>query len=260
MEHMPALFIGHGSPMNAIEDNHYTKAWRSIAARIPRPKAILVISAHWYTYGSYILNMERPRTIHDMRGFPKELYDVQYPAQGDKVLSQRVFELLGEAATLDERWGYDHGTWSVLQQMYPKADIPVIQLSVDQTVKAEDYYDMGRKLRPLRDEGILILGSGNVTHNLRLANFQMKDGYPWAAAFDRYVKQHLLKGEHASVIHYQNAGTSAMKAVPALDHYAPLLYVLGSTEKNETVEVENDVCLMGSLSMTSYLFDAKRGE
>ena len=254
MHKMPAIFIGHGSPMNAIEDNTYTRSWQKMAASIPRPQAILTVSAHWYTHGSYVLNSDHPRTIHDMYGFPKELYDVQYPAKGDPELSKRVIDLLEGIGTLDDRWGYDHGTWSVLRKMYPDADIPVIQLSVDRTVRMEEYYEIGKFLRPLRDEGILILGSGNVTHNLRLANFRMQGGYPWCEAFDGYVKKNILEGQYERVVHYQEAGESAMKAVPFSDHYAPLLYVLGSLGDHEQVEVHNDKCIMGALSMTSYLF------
>lgn len=255
MKQMPTLFIGHGSPMNAIEDNKFVRQWEAMGERIPRPEAILSISAHWYTNKTRIMDEESPKTIYDMYGFPEELYKIVYDAKGSKTLANRTIQLIEQDIEIDNTWGYDHGTWSVLHRMYPKADIPLIQLSVDRYASMEDHYRMGKQLAELRKEGILIFGSGNVTHNLSKANWKMEGGYDWAEEFDGYIKNSILQGNHQNVIDYKNIGDPGKLAVPISDHYAPLLYVLGALSGEERVTVFNDECIMGSLSMTSYLFE-----
>lgn len=255
MKQMPTLFIGHGSPMNAIEDNKFVRQWEAMAERIPRPEAILSISAHWYTNKTRIMDEESPKTIYDMYGFPEELYKIVYDGKGSKKLTNRTIQLIERDIEIDNTWGYDHGTWSVLHRMYPKADIPLIQLSVDRYASMEDHYQIGKQLAELRKEGVLIFGSGNVTHNLSKANWKMQGGYDWAEEFDGYIKNNILQGNHQNVIDYKNIGAPGKLAVPISDHYAPLLYVLGALSGEEKATVFNDECIMGSLSMTSYLFE-----
>lgn len=253
---MPVLFVGHGSPMNAIEDNPYTKGWMDIAERIPRPTAILAVSAHWYTKGSRINDSLQPKLIYDMYGFPKELYEVQYNVEGSPELANTAKELIHKEITVDNSWGIDHGTWSVLCRMYPKADIPVVQLSIDRSAPAEEHYLLGQELSALRDKGVLILGSGNVVHNLSLVRFDMEQGFPWAQEFDQYIKNKILSKNHEDVIHYKRAGEMAELAFYTPDHYYPLLYVLGASQEADKISVYNESSTMGSLSMTSYLFEA----
>lgn len=255
MKHMPALFIGHGSPMNAIEDNRFVRQWKSIAEKIPRPEAILSVSAHWYTKGTKIMDEVSPKTIYDMYGFPDELYKIIYNAKGSPNLADKTIKLINSTVEIDNSWGYDHGTWSVLHRMYPNADIPVIQLSVDKNASMQDHYNIGRKLNRLRKDGILIFGSGNITHNLSRVNWQMSGGYDWAEDFDEYIIENIKQQNHDNIIDYKKAGKSADYAVPISDHYAPILYVLGALGENEKVSVFNDECILGSLSMTSYLFE-----
>lgn len=255
MKHMPALFIGHGSPMNAIEDNRFVRQWKSIAEKIPRPEAILSVSAHWYTKGTKIMDEVSPKTIYDMYGFPDELYKIIYNAKGSPNLADKTIKLINRTVEIDNSWGYDHGTWSVLHRMYPNADIPVIQLSVDKNASMQDHYNIGRKLNRLRKDGILIFGSGNITHNLSRVNWQMSGGYDWAEDFDEYIIENIKQQNHDNIIDYKKAGKSADYAVPISDHYAPILYVLGALGENEKVSVFNDECILGSLSMTSYLFE-----
>jgi 4,5-DOPA dioxygenase extradiol len=254
---MPVIFVGHGSPMNAIEDNDFTRTWEALGKRLPRPKAILAVSAHWYTDGTLTSDAEHPRMIYDMYGFPRALYELKYPVTGSAELTQSIKALLEDGVTIDNGWGIDHGTWSVLCKMYPKADIPVVQLSVNARATAQVHYEIGRKLAQLRTEGYLILGSGNVVHNLALISWEMTEGYPWAQTFDDYVKSAILEGRHDDVVHYERAGDSAKKAFYTPDHYFPLLYALGASDAEDQVEVFNDVCLMGSMSMTGYLFIAQ---
>lgn len=251
---MPVLFVGHGSPMNAIEDNQYTGKWIEIARRIPKPEAILSISAHWYTQGTRILDAKHPKIIYDMYGFPEELYRVEYKAEGSPELARLTMDLISREVTPDNSWGYDHGTWSVLKKMYPKADIPVYQLSIDNTARADVHFQMGNQLNVLRDKGVLILGSGNVVHNLAMVNWDMDGGYPWAVDFDNYIKDKVTKKRYQDVVDYHRAGKSAPLAFYAPDHFYPLLYVLGASREDDRVTVFNDDCFMGSLSMTGYLF------
>ena len=255
MKKMPSLFIGHGSPMNAIENNKFVKNWEDISKKIPKPEAILSISAHWYTIGTKIMDDESPKTIYDMYGFPEELYQIVYNAKCIPSLSHKIKSMINRNVEINNTWGYDHGTWSVLHRMYPKADIPVIQLSVDMDASMEEHYSIGQQLAELRKEGILIFGSGNITHNLRMANFRMPGGYDWAEEFDNYIKDSIINKNYDNVINYNKIGKSARYAVPITDHYAPLLYVLGVLNGDEKVTVFNDECIMGALSMTSYLFE-----
>lgn len=255
MKYMPVLFAGHGSPMNAIENNRFSVQWEKIGERIPRPEAILSVSAHWYTAGLRVCDDPAPKLIYDMYGFPEELYAVRYDAPGAPQFAGMTQELLGDGVRIDNSWGLDHGTWSVLRHLYPQADIPVFQLSVDNRATAEEYYETGRKLRALRDKGVLIFGSGNVVHNLGRVNWSMKEeGYPWALEFDDYIKKNVLSGNHENAINYRRAGDSVKFAFTYLDHFAPFLCTLGASEPEDKITVFNDSCALGSLSMTSYLF------
>ncbi len=246
---MPVLFVGHGSPMNAIEDNEFSRGWIEAAQSIPRPYAILCVSAHWETRGLGITAMEKPRTIHDFGGFPPELYAKQYPAPGSPDLARRAGEIIHAAAVIpDQRWGLDHGTWSVLCRMYPQADIPVVQLSLDRTQASPFHYQLGQELRPLREEGVLILGSGNIVHNLRLVSWE-SDPFDWAVDFDGRVKDWILSGDHDPLIHYEGQGRAAELAINSAEHYLPLLYVLGAGQPGEPISFFNDQIFAGSLSM-----------
>jgi 4,5-DOPA dioxygenase extradiol len=256
---MPALFIGHGSPLNAIEDNLFSRRWKKLAQELPAPRLILCVSAHWLTRGTAVTAMEKPRTIHDFGGFPQALFDVQYPAPGSKALAGAVQREAREAKVgLDSEWGLDHGTWSVLKQMYPEARIPVVQLSIDYARPAQFHYDLGRQLAGLRRKGVLIVGSGNILHNLRLAAFdrinEVDFGFDWALEMREKVNRAILEGDHAALIQYEKFGAPAKLAVPTPDHYYPLLYVLGLQEKGETPVLFNDHAVAGSLSMTSVRF------
>jgi 4,5-DOPA dioxygenase extradiol len=255
MPKMPTLFIGHGSPMNAVETNEFTRGWKEIAAQIPKPKAILSVSAHWYTDSTRIMDNTYPKMIYDMYGFPKELYEIVYPAPGAPALAQQTHSLLHGRAVLDSSWGFDHGTWSVLHVMYPKADIPVFQLSVDSKAKPEAHYKIGQQISSLREQGVLILGSGNVVHNLAKVNFDMEDGFGWANEFDGYINDAIVNHEHNKVIDYKRAGDCARMAFPTPDHFYPLLTVLGAADESSRVSAFNNQCVMGSMSMTSYLIE-----
>lgn len=252
---MPVLFVGHGSPMNAIEDNEFTNTWEELGRSLIKPKAILAISAHWYTDGTRTFDTEDPKMIYDMYGFPRELYELKYPAKGSAELANKVKSKLGEHIAIDNHFGIDHGTWSVLCRMYPEADIPVVQLSVNHRENARAHFEMGKALKSIREEGFLILGSGNVVHNLSLLNWSMAGGYPWAQEFDDYIKSKILAKNFEAVIDYHSAGSSAGKAFYTPDHYYPLLYILGASEMSDTVKVFNDKCLMGAMSMTGFLFE-----
>ncbi len=253
MKTMPVLFIGHGSPMNAIEDNIFTTTWTEIGLSLPRPKAILSISAHWYTDRTQVNDENHPATIYDMYGFPDELYRITYPAPGSPELAMDVKQLIGDLVTVDNSWGLDHGTWSVLNKLYPKADIPVVQLSIDRNAPAEAHYELGRKLKPLRDQGILIFSSGNVVHNLNKADMSMENGYDWAYEFDEYIHNSILLGKFENVVNYKKAGSSSEMAFWTPEHFYPLLYTLGCLDKFDIIEVYNKACVYGSLSMTSYI-------
>ena len=252
---MPVLFVGHGSPMNAIEDNSFTRNWEKIAAHISKPEAILSVSAHWYTRGSKIMDTASPRQIYDIYGFPEALYKLIYEPVGATLMAHRTKALVDKEIQIDNTWGIDHGTWSVLCKMYPKADIPVFQLSIDAHADAAAHFKIGQELAALREQGVLILGSGNVVHNLALINWDMEaKGYPWANEFDAYIKDKIVKREYADVINYRNAGSSSTSAFVTPDHFYPLLYVLGASKQEDKLTVFNDACVLGSLSMTCYLF------
>lgn len=253
MKQMPVLFVGHGSPMNAVEPNEFTACWEKIGREIPVPQSILSISAHWFTRGSYIGSGADPRMIYDMYGFPRELYEVQYPAKGSAVLSLRVQDLLGPELEVNDEWGLDHGSWSVLLYLYPKANIPVVQLSVNGLLTPEEQYQIGRSLRPLRDEGVLIMGSGNVVHNLREIEWENPGGAEWADRFDGKVREAVEDGDVSSLMRYRN-WKDAAHAVPTPDHLDPLFYCMGAVTEQDRAEVFNDSRVMGSLSMTGYLF------
>ncbi len=251
---MPAIFFGHGNPMNALEDNRYTRAWRVIGQNISRPKAILSISAHWYLPGMLITAMERPRTIHDFGGFPRELYAVKYPAPGDAELVKRVEELVDVEP--DHQWGLDHGTWSVLCHVFSGADIPVVQLSIDETHPAKFHYDVGTRLAPLRDEGILIIGSGNLVHNLHAYAWGRHPAEPfdWAVRFERQAREMLIAGNDEPLIDYESLGHDAMLSVPTPDHYLPLMYVMGARSKDDVVTFPVEGIDGGSVSMLTVQF------
>jgi 4,5-DOPA dioxygenase extradiol len=251
MERMPVLFVGHGSPMNALEDNEFSRAWIAMGKSLPTPKAILCVSAHWETKGTQTTAMEKPRTIYDFYGFPPELYAKSYPAPGSPDLVKRILNLTGkEKISPDLSWGLDHGTWSVLARMFPKAEIPVVQLSLDVDINAQGHYDLGHILKPLRDEGILILGSGNIVHNLRMVVFE-DIAYDWAEEFDGKVKHWILDGNHESIIQYHKLGREAALSINSAEHYKPLLYVLGAQDKGEPVNFFAEKVWGGSVSMRS---------
>lgn len=249
----PALFIGHGTPMHAIEPGPYPQAWRQLGLRLPRPQAILAISAHWYTRGTAVTAMTQPRTIHDFGGFPPELFACQYPAPGDPALAARVRALLAPLPVhADHGWGLDHGSWSVLLHMYPQADIPVLQLSIDGTRPAAAHHAIGRALRPLRNEGVLLLGTGNIVHNLRaMTRVADAPALEPARQFDALVRDAILRGDDAALIDYATAGPAARFSVPTPEHYLPLLYILGARHDGEALDVPIDGIEMGSLSMLS---------
>jgi len=247
---MPVVFFGHGSPMNTLERNQYTEAWRRIGESIPPPKAILCVSAHWFTEGTAVTAMSRPKTIHDFYGFPQALFDVQYPAPGEPKVAARVRELLAPLEVgLDESWGLDHGTWSVLKHAYPKADVPVVQLSIDGTQPPQFHYETGRRLAPLRDEGVLIAGSGNVVHNLRLMQRGGGKAFDWAVRFNDTIRQALAARDHRALVDFQNLGEDARLSVPTPEHYLPLLYIAGLQGADEAMSFPVDGYDLGSISM-----------
>lgn len=250
---MPMLFVGHGSPMNGIEDNEFSRRWKAMGKELPRPEAVLCISAHWFTRGTFVTAMEQPKTIHDFYGFPEELNAVQYPAPGNPMLAEETSRLLTKAeTTLDHEWGLDHGCWSVVKQMYPDADIPVLQLSIDGTKNSAWHYELASQLFPLRKKGVLIIGSGNIVHNLRILNWKNPDTeYDWAAEMDKLMKKYISESEDNKLIRYHDLGTASSLAVPTPEHYLPLLYVLGLKDRNEEIEFFNEKIVMGSVSMTS---------
>ena len=257
MTRMPVIFAGHGSPTNVVERNRFTDGWREMAAAIPRPLAILCVSAHWYGEGAAVSAAERPETIHDFYGFPQALYEIDYPAPGAPELAMRAADLSGKNTHIDAGRGLDHGAWSVLRSMYPQADVPVCQLRVDASLSPRQSYEAGARLVPLREEGVLILGSGDVVHNLSMVDWEMANGYPWADEFDAYIESALRNGRHDDAIDYERAGHAAELAFSYRDHYDPLLYALGATDAGEHVRVYNDERVLGSISMTSYLMGAE---
>lgn len=251
---MPVIFVGHGSPMNAIEENNYTQGWKQIANSVPKPSAILSISAHWETNGTKVSTLENPETIHDFYGFPQELYDVEYKAAGDKATAKETLELLGAVATEDTSWGLDHGTWSVLRVMYPKADIPVFQVSINRNASPKEHYEIGEKIKILREKDVLIMGSGNVVHNLGILDFSIKSGYDWAYEFNEYIVDKIKKRDFEGVINYNKLGRTAHLAVPTSEHFNPLLYALGAVDERDELIIYNNEYVAGSLSMTSFVF------
>jgi 4,5-DOPA dioxygenase extradiol len=249
---MPAVFFGHGSPMNTLEHNRYTEAWQRIGATLPRPTAILAVSAHWYVRGTAVTAMPQPRTIHDFGGFPRELYEVQYPAPGDPALAARVQALLAPLAVEADQtsWGLDHGTWSVLAHVYPHADVPVVQLSLDATQPPRYHYELARRLAPLREEGVLIVGSGNVVHNLgRIQWSEDAKPYDWATRFNTRVCESLQAHDHATLVDFAALGADARLSVPTPDHYLPLLYVIAQQREDEPLSLPVDGIEYGSIGM-----------
>jgi len=235
---LPAIFLGHGNPMNAIQNNAYTDAWRRMGQTLPRPKAVLSISAHWYVSETGVTITTAPRTIHDFGGFPSELYKVQYPAPGNPQLARRVQKMLSPLEVrLDESWGLDHGTWSVLRHMYPAADIPVVQLSIDRTQPAEFHFELGKKLAPLRDEGVLTVGSGNLVHNIPAYAWgqRFEEPFDWAVRFEQTAREMIVAGEYKPLVRYESLGPDAHLAIPTPDHYLPLLYVIASRQQGSPV-------------------------
>ncbi len=256
MTRMPVLFIGHGSPMNAIEDNEYSKTWKTIAERIAKLKAIVSISAHWFVKGSKIINEEYPKTIYDMYGFPKELYEIVYDSPGSPEIANISKGLISKETEYDNSWGIDHGTWSVLVHMYPDRDIPVFQISIDAYASPEEHYRIGKELSALREMGILIFASGNIVHNLRLVDWHLgSKGYDWAYKFDDFIHENIINKNHKNILEYKKLGDVAVLAVPTTDHFYPLLYALGASGENDKVSVFNKSCELGSLTMTSYLWE-----
>lgn len=257
---MPVLFLGHGNPMNAIEDNEFVEGFKKVSTEIERPKAILCISAHWETNGTFVTAMERPPTIHDFGGFPQALFDVQYPAPGSVELAKETQQLVkGTHVGLDHDWGLDHGCWSVIKHMYPDADVPVIEMSIDYTQPAAYHYALAKELSVLRRKGILIVGSGNMVHNLRMAAWDKLDqpgfAFGWAMEANEKMKQFILAGNHQPLIEYRSQGRAFDLAVPTPEHYLPLLYALGLQEKQEQVSLFNDGIIAGSLNMMSVKID-----
>ncbi|MFH1121970.1 MAG: 4,5-DOPA dioxygenase extradiol [Bacteroidota bacterium] len=250
---MPVLFLGHGSPMNAIELNEFSKGWRTVGKSLPVPNAILCISAHWETKGTFVTAMEKPRTIHDFGGFPQELFDVQYPAPGSPELAlETQRQLKMTEAGLDESWGLDHGAWSLTKHLYPEANIPVIQLSLDYSKSPREHYELARELAALREKGVLIIGSGNMVHNLRSIDRRNPDsGFDWAIETDTKIRQMIADGNHQSLMDYQKAGRAFEQSIPTPEHFLPLLYTLGLQDKKEEVGFFNAKTIMGSISMTS---------
>jgi 4,5-DOPA dioxygenase extradiol len=257
---MPVLFIGHGSPMNAIEENEFTIAWRAVAKTIPKPKAILCISAHWETNGTYVTAMEKPKTIHDFGGFPKALFDTQYPALGSKWLANETKKIITSTHVgLDESWGLDHGSWSVLKQLYPAADVPVIEFSLDYTKDAQYHYELASQLTALRKKGVLIVGSGNMVHNFQYANFGAtglsQTALDWAIEANHDFKKLISENDYKSLVNYKKYSKAFQLAAPTPEHYLPMIYAIALRGNNEKVSYFNDEVVGGSFSMTSFKID-----
>lgn len=253
---MPALFLGHGSPMNAIEENEFVQGFRNIAKEIPKPNAILCVSAHWETRGTYVTAMENPITIHDFGGFPKELFNVQYPAPGSPELAKETKLIINKTDVgLDDKWGLDHGAWSVIKHMYPNADVPVIQMSLDYYQNPQYHYELAREIKSLREKGVLIIGSGNMVHNLRMVAWDklndVEYGFDWAIEANEKMKNFILNGDHKQLINFNSHGKAFALAIPTPEHYLPLLYSLAVKDEKEEVKIFNDKAVAGSLTMTS---------
>lgn len=259
-EIMPVLFIGHGSPMNAIEDNEFTIGWRAMAKTIPKPKAILCISAHWETKGTYVTAMEKPKTIHDFGGFPKSLFDTQYPALGSKWLAEETKKIITLTSVgLDESWGLDHGSWSVLKQLYPDADVPVIEFSLDYTKDAQYHYNLAKELASLRKKGVLIVGSGNMVHNFQYASFNSTQlsytALDWAIEANNDFKKFISENNYKPLIEYNKHSKAFQLAAPTPEHYLPMIYAIALRGKSENVSYFNDEIIGNSFSMTSFKID-----
>lgn len=256
MNRMPVVFIGHGSPMNAIEPNAYAESWAALARRLPVPRAIVCISAHWETRGTLVTSSPAPATVHDFYGFPKPLFDVRYPAPGSPSLAQRIQALLAPVTPveLDARRGLDHGAWGVLLPMYPQADVPVVQLSLDRARTAADALAIGAALTPLRDEGVLILGSGNIVHNLPAMDWHQAGGFAWAERFDLRVREQLVRRDLAALASHGGEDADTRRSVPTPEHYLPLLYAVGASRNEDAVEFLTPRCVLGSISMTSVVW------
>ena len=251
---MPAIFFGHGNPMNALLKNSYAEGWAAIGREIPRPRAVLCVSAHWYLPGTFVTSMAAPRTIHDFGGFPPELYEVEYPAPGSPELASRVRELLAPVSVgLDRSWGLDHGTWSVLCHVFPGADVPVVQLSIDETETAEFHYGLAKRLTPLRDEGVLVIGSGNIVHTLHAYAWgrHVVEPLDWAVRFDGRARELMLASEHGPLVNYEEMGRDALLSAPTPDHYLPLLYVIAQQRAGDRVSFPVEGFDGGSISMLS---------
>ncbi|HMP98825.1 MAG TPA: 4,5-DOPA dioxygenase extradiol [Cyclobacteriaceae bacterium] len=252
---MPVLFLGHGSPMNAIEENEFVRGFRNIAKGIPKPNAILCVSAHWETKGTFVTAMQNPPTIHDFGGFPKELFAVQYPAPGNPDLAKQTKSLITKTEVgLDEKWGLDHGAWSVIKHLYPNADIPVIQMSIDYSQSPQYHYELAQQIKSLREKGVLIIGSGNIVHNLGKVEWRRLNetfGYDWAIEANDKMKKFILEGNHKELINFRSQGKAFDLAIPTPEHYLPLLYSLALQDKNEEVKLFNDKAVAGALTMTS---------
>ena len=255
---MPVLFLGHGSPMNAIEENEFVQGFRKVASEIPRPDAILCISAHWETKGTFVTAMQYPKTIHDFGGFPQELYKVQYPAPGSIELANEIHDIVTKTSIgLNENWGLDHGAWSVIRHMYPEADIPVIEMSLDYSQSPQYHYELAQEIALLRHKGVLIIGSGNIVHNLRRIAWDKLEtpgfGFDWAIEANNKIKELVTNGDHNALINYPSLGRSFELAVPSPEHYMPMLYILALKDKNESFRFFNDKAVGGSLTMTSLI-------
>jgi 4,5-DOPA dioxygenase extradiol len=253
---MPVLFLGHGSPMNAIEENEFVQGWRNVGKTIPKPNAILCISAHWETKGTFVTAMEKPRTIHDFGGFPKELFAVQYPANGSPQFAAETKKIISTTEVgLDEQWGLDHGCWSVVKHLYPNADVPVFQMSLDYTKTPQYHYELAKELAALRTKGVLIIGSGNIVHNLRMIAWDKIQtpnfGYDWAIEANEKMKQYIVSNNHKNLIQYTSQGKAFDLSIPSPDHFLPLLYILALKDEAENVSIFNDKAVMGSITMTS---------
>lgn len=255
---MPVLFVGHGSPMNAIEENEFTLYWKKLAAEIEKPKAVLCISAHWLTRGTFVTAMDHPKTIHDFGGFPQALFDVNYPAPGNPALAEETAKLITSTSVgLDHEWGLDHGTWSIVKNMYPNAEIPVLQLSIDYSQPAQYHYDLAKQLSALRKKGVLIIGSGNMVHNLGMVAWDKLNesfGFDWAIEMNSIFKKKIEENDHTALIQYEKLSSAAKLAVPTPDHYYPLIYTLGLKEEKDSISFFNDKPVAGSLTMTSVKF------
>lgn len=258
---MPVLFLGHGSPMNAIEENEFVAGFRNVGKDIPKPNAILCISAHWETKGTWVTAMDNPRTIHDFGGFPKALYEVQYPAPGSPELAKETQQIVTAAQVgLDDKWGLDHGAWSVIKHLYPNADVPVVQMSLDHTRSPQQHYDLAKEIAALRKKGVLIVGSGNIVHNLRMVAWDKLNsdnyGYDWALEASEKFKQFIAEGQHQRLIHYPAEGRAFQLSIPTPEHYLPLLYALALKDDNDEISFFNDKAVGGSLTMTSVKISA----